>query len=430
MRRSRNHSIDNVSNSAEPSKHDGDGGGESELPSKHRAWANTSCPIKSMPALDSMPQPILLINKTSLRVSLNTLAKRVFNAGGSTSTTDYAIEELVVTRGDHDDFRTMLNNSEDQNNLDWEKKSITMEFRRLGSGTGTHKGEVAVSSFLDDGNYWYSILVRRIIPNATTLTSSMTAISDRQPLPTLRPTSLPPPSITVPRSDRQELINFARETIPDLNSTGVILADRCLGMGFVNTHAKELLMGTGGSSELAGTGMGTEDWWSRSEWSSTSDGEGWTTFSGSSGFTSAGVFQHHHEEMSNPFFPSLEKLSSTPAAKLFQLPQHRPPTTVAHILAHSLFQKKRALFDGVTSPWTDALDRSRDKKNVMGMGSDGRSSVSGSSFNGGDLMKKPYRVFDASFSRRILDPLEELMETCVVPLHRCINDSDESLQVR
>lgn len=404
-----------------------------EPPTKHRVISHSKLP----PSINHLTQPVLLINKTSLKIRLNLAATKCIFTGSTSksSQSEYNVEELIRLSSSTEDLGKLLNKvmKANETDRDWESQSlITIEFK-TGDPNQPWFAEAAVSSFVEDGIHWYILMIKRTLPSPSQLCHSRTppALLSSPPLPfpptlppaltTSRPTSLPPPSVTLPRSEQNELRNtllrYARETIPSLRAVGVILVDKSLGNGFVNGSARHLLMGIAEIGNGGGTGTASEDWWSRSEWTSTSDGEGWTTFSGSSGFTSAGVFQHHHKEMTNPFFPSLEKqANSTPSAgKLFQPPLHRPPTTVAHILAHSFLREKRgASFDGMSSsprrPWMEALDQSQDRCSAHAC--DSRSTISGS-YNG-DSMKKPYRVFDVSFSRRILDPLEELMEKFVI----------------
>ncbi|KDE04642.1 hypothetical protein MVLG_04941 [Microbotryum lychnidis-dioicae p1A1 Lamole] len=273
-----------------------------------------------------------------------------------------------------------------------------------------------------------------------------------------RPTALPPPApkphVTPP--EPSFLLKFA--ALSSLPKTGVIIADSDLASGFVNSIARELLMGvpadaatmsprqpnstpsagenssstgaSGGSAPVASDSEHLNDWWSAGAWSSE---DGWSAFSSST--SSSSFFPPQPQSMfadpESPFdFQGSRDLthasiiasgearptapnegtagSSIRIGKAHESNRYR--ATVAAILARSLAsdEKRRAR----ASPRSQKLHthEGKDPKDRWAIVGDHDSAafIAAGSKQG----KKPYKVFDHSFSQRIIDPFEPLLEIC------------------
>ncbi|SCV73981.1 BQ2448_6411 [Microbotryum intermedium] len=273
-----------------------------------------------------------------------------------------------------------------------------------------------------------------------------------------RPTALPPPApkphVTPP--EPSFLLKFA--ALSSLPKTGVIIADSDLASGFVNSIARELLMGVpadtasaaprqqsstspagenssssgagGGSAPMASDSESLNDWWSAGAWSSE---DGWSAFSSST--SSSSFFPPQPQSMfADPESPfDLQGSRDLTHASIIASGEARPTApnegtagssirigkahesnryraTVAAILARSLAsdEKRRAR----ASPRSQKLHthEGKDPKDRWATFGDHDSAafVAAGSKQG----KKPYKVFDHSFSQRIIDPFEPLLEIC------------------
>ena len=282
------------------------------------------------------------------------------------------------------------------------------------------------------------------------------------PLGSPRPTALPPLPPKPPNSkpDTTSLLQFS--ALANLPKTGVIIADPEISSGYVNALARELLMGVPAVDQATPNSPMSddlpEDWWNFGHWSV--EDEPWSSVSGASGSV--------HSSSSGPFFtganasPSASDRSNPYEAKdlMYQaiiaageavevekgkgtagtglrigkpIESNRWRTTVAGILARSLVgnEKRKTALRGEknknTPPPTTTTTSNLGEKEKNGIKSPGGQSTgsgSGSSRTSSSTQvpgfiaaggvgaqgRKPYKVFDQSFSQRVIDPFEPLLE--------------------
>ncbi|ORY59038.1 hypothetical protein BCR35DRAFT_201665 [Leucosporidium creatinivorum] len=246
----------------------------------------------------------------------------------------------------------------------------------------------------------------------------------RQPSPP-RPTSLPP-AAPVPHTSRPDppaLLKFA--ALSNLPKTGVIVADTDLSSGFVNGLARELLMGIPARAQQPSSTSSTsppppEDWWSAGHW--TAD-DSWSTLSGSTSADSSFFpLASSHSDRANPFEAKdlmhsaiiaageakpVQKNKGTAGSSIrIGKPQesNRYRATVAAILARSLISAETSRGGDAQGRWEAATP--------VGASLSSSAPSAGPSFVGVGTKqgRKPYKVFDHSFSQRIIDPFEPLLE--------------------
>ncbi|KAK4048495.1 hypothetical protein OIO90_005826 [Microbotryomycetes sp. JL221] len=257
-----------------------------------------------------------------------------------------------------------------------------------------------------------------------------------------RPTALPPPpeAPVTRKPEPSDLLKFA--ALGSLPKTGIIVADTELSFGFVNDLAREILMGVPVSKHSTSPGPKyrpehLSDWWNAGfwsaddAWSSLSSGTG-TTMSGSTGAGENRSFfppgSSHSDTRANPFegkdlmhnaiiaSGEAQRLSGKAGLRIGKPSEsNRYRTTVAAILARSLINEERreAAMWGNDSkgrwaaagevPPTQGVDSSSPGANPSGPSFVGVGTKQG---------RKPYKVFDSTFSQRIIDPFEPLLEIC------------------
>ncbi|GAA5972278.1 hypothetical protein JCM21900_002570 [Sporobolomyces salmonicolor] len=313
-------------------------------------------------------------------------------------------------------------------------------------------------------------LSRSFISNSSASPSSSSSGSNpHAPLMSPRPTALPPlpPKPTPPQPDCPSLLKFA--ALANFPKTGVILADSDLASGYVNGLARELLMGVAASDSAAPFPPSTastsshrtdddlrphqqqeDEWWNYGCWST--EDEPWSTVSGASGSVASAS-----STSSAPFFSTISSPSVSSAdrpnpfdGKDLMLPaiiaageattaekgkgtagsslrigkpseSNRYRATVAGILARSLasYEKRRAALGrggglglgggggGFGSPGAQSFS-----SGTSGSPTAGQIPAFIAAGGVGAHGKKPYKVFDHSFSQRVIDPLEPMLELC------------------
>ncbi|BGP50155.1 hypothetical protein JCM10450v2_006066 [Rhodotorula kratochvilovae] len=268
------------------------------------------------------------------------------------------------------------------------------------------------------------------------------------PLPSPRPTALPPIPARPPqlKPDPPALLKFA--ALAHLPNTGIILSDPELASGYVNALARELLMGVPSTDGLGEQNHG--EWWLQGQWSV--EDELWSSASGATHASSASsqaFFSPSSDIRANPFdakdltFQSIiasgeatnvdaGKGTAGSSIRIGRASEtNRYRTTVAGILARSLVsdeRRKAALGKG--GPPSGSSGSGSDIAAARGFsmygalrspgGMSATSSGSGSTtatnptfVAAGGIAgqnRKPYKVFDESFSQRIIDPFEPLLE--------------------
>ncbi|GAA6014356.1 hypothetical protein JCM10207_005431 [Rhodosporidiobolus poonsookiae] len=303
--------------------------------------------------------------------------------------------------------------------------------------------------------------------------SSAGSPAGQPPLLSPRPTALPPLPYRQPPAppDLPSLLKFA--TLSNLPNTGVIIADSELSQGYVNALSRELLMGVPSSDGMDATSPskeGKDDWWNFGYWSA--EDEPWTSMSASTHFSSTSTssqpfFSPSADLRANPFDASdltfsaiiasgeaapTERGKGTAGSGLRigrAAETNRYRTTVAGILARSLVsdERRRAAL-GKPGPGTSPSGMGASPgsfhaqsaaaflgssgaaggfgAHAGGAGkspgsqsntSSGSNSTTSNSLPGfvaaggvGAQGRKPYRVYDAMFSTRIIDVFEPLLE--------------------
>ncbi|GJN92975.1 hypothetical protein Rhopal_006020-T1 [Rhodotorula paludigena] len=282
------------------------------------------------------------------------------------------------------------------------------------------------------------------------------------PLASPRPTALPPLPVKVSptQPETPALLKFA--AIANLPKTGVIISDAEFTSGYVNALARELLMGVPSTDGMPSPSKEHShlraDWWTLGEWSV--EEEPWSSVSAGTQMSNSSqpFFSPSADLRANPFDAKDLTLSSIIASGEASFVEagkgtagtnlrigrasesNRYRTTVAGILARSLVsdeRKKAALGKNTLSPSGTSPGPAHDYTTPAGLrgfsthgalrspggGSTASSSGSGSSSaqqtpqfvaagGVGAQGRKPYKVFDASFSQRIIDPFEPLLEMC------------------
>ncbi|GAA5937825.1 uncharacterized protein JCM15063_002129 [Sporobolomyces koalae] len=295
------------------------------------------------------------------------------------------------------------------------------------------------------------------------------------PLGSPRPTALPPvpPKSPDPKPDPTSLLQFS--TLANLPKTGVIIADPEVASGYVNALARELLMGVPAVDPATPNSPMADDlpetWWNFGHWSL--EDEPWSSVSGASGSVNSstsgpffsGVASPAAVERQNPFeakdlmysaiiaageATDVEKGKGTAGTGLRigkPVESNRFRTTVAGILARSLVgteKRKIALRGEKVTPSGPGVPGSSSRTSPSssssaaaptanlggfrspGGHSNGSGSASGSSRTSSSTQipafiaaggvgaqgRKPYKVFDQSFSQRVIDPFEPLLEMC------------------
>ncbi|GAA5820583.1 hypothetical protein JCM10212_006418 [Sporobolomyces blumeae] len=299
----------------------------------------------------------------------------------------------------------------------------------------------------------------------TTLSDSSTASTTSQsppaastyPLASPRPTALPPLPDKAPpaKPEAAALLQFA--ALANLPKTGVILADSDISSGYVNALARELLMGVPAvDGDMPNSPMSEDlpdDWWNFGYWST--EEEPWSSVSGASGasnssgpfFASTSAYSPSISERTNPFdakdlmFQAIIEAGEATEAPKGQgtagsglrigkpSESNRFRTTVAGILARSLVgnEKRKTALRGhhresnsnlpAQATARDGVNSPSERSSGSGSGSQ-RSGSSGAvpgfiaAGGVGAQGKKPYKVFDQSFSQRVIDPFEPLLELC------------------
>ncbi|GAA5957761.1 hypothetical protein JCM3765_003757 [Sporobolomyces pararoseus] len=283
------------------------------------------------------------------------------------------------------------------------------------------------------------------------------------PLASPRPTALPPLPPKSPnfKPDHTSLLQFS--ALANLPKTGVIIADPEVSSGYVNALARELLMGVPATDQATPNSPMSEDlpeeWWNFGHWSV--EDEPWSSVSGASGSVNSST--------SGPFFPSVASPAAVDRSNPFEakdlmysaiiaageatevekgkgtagtglrigkpVESNRFRTTVAAILARSLVgnEKRKIALRGEKvpsrpSPNVNPLQHpaAAGVKSPGGQSSGSGSGASGSSRTSSSTQipgfiaaggvgaqgRKPYKVFDQSFSQRVIDPFEPLLEMC------------------
>ncbi|GAA5938607.1 hypothetical protein JCM3775_002171 [Rhodotorula graminis] len=286
------------------------------------------------------------------------------------------------------------------------------------------------------------------------------------PLLSPRPTALPPipdrPAQVKP--EPPALLKFA--ALANLPNTGIIIADTDLQTGFVNALARELLMGVP-SNDGTSDAAADAEWWTQGQWSV--DEEPWSSTSGATQASSSSqaFFSPNADLRANPFdardltyqsiiasgeATSVESGEGTAGTNLrigHARETNRYRATVAGILARSLVsdeRRKAALGrDGGAAaaaaagaqgggaaangpPTGSSTASSSSKRGFAATRSPGGASATSSSGGSGSSSmahqvpqfvaagglggpnRKPYKIFDESFSQRIIDPFEPLLE--------------------
>ncbi|GAA5846240.1 hypothetical protein JCM9279_005870 [Rhodotorula babjevae] len=292
------------------------------------------------------------------------------------------------------------------------------------------------------------------------------------PLPSPRPTALPPIPDRPPqvKPDPPALLKFA--ALANLPNTGIIIADTDLQSGFVNALARELLMGVPATDGASDAAADTE-WWTQGQWSV--DEEPWSSASGATqaSTSSQAFFSPNADLRANPFdakdltyqsiiasgeATSVDSGQGTAGSNLrigHARETNRYRATVAGILARSLVsdeRRKAALGrDGGAAaaaaaaaaagaqgggsgaatngpPTGSSTASSSSRRGFAASRSPGGASTTSSSGGSGSSSmahqvpqfvaagglvgphRKPYKIFDESFSQRIIDPFEPLLE--------------------
>lgn len=302
--------------------------------------------------------------------------------------------------------------------------------------------------------------------SSTSVADSVTTSTPAPPLPppppppplhSPRPTALPPVPEQKPRikPDPASLLRFA--ALANLPHTGVIVSDPDLSSGYANALARELLMGvpsTDGLSKVDDSETGDErsafEWWengcwdaSEEPWSSASAG----TQGSSSTSTSQPFFSPMSEMRHNPLdareiiaagnASAVERGKGTAGSSLrISKPSDssRRRMNISGILARSLVseEKRKAALgrDGTAaeeqhgprpSTVAGALHLPEYGSSIPSGLTSPASTTSRSSSNvsrqtpqfvsaGGVSNRKSYRVFDATFSQRTIDPFGPMLE--------------------
>ncbi|KAG0658907.1 hypothetical protein C6P46_005527 [Rhodotorula mucilaginosa] len=279
------------------------------------------------------------------------------------------------------------------------------------------------------------------------------------PLHSPRPTALPPLPEQKPRikPDPASLLRFA--ALANLPHTGVIVSDPDLSSGYANALARELLMGvpsTDGLSKVDDSETGDErsafEWWENGCWDASE--EPWSS-------ASAGTQGSSSTSASQPFFSPMSEMRHNPLdareiiaagnasavergkgtvgsslriSKPSDSSRHR--MNISGILARTLVsEEKRKAALGRDVPGVGAEEQQGSRFSTAGGAShlpnysssiasgltSPASTTSRSSSNvsrqtpqfvsaGGVSNRKSYRVFDATFSQRTIDPFGPMLE--------------------
>lgn len=305
--------------------------------------------------------------------------------------------------------------------------------------------------------------------SSTSVADTFTTSTPAPPLPappppppphSPRPTALPPVPEPKPRikPDPASLLRFA--ALANLPHTGVIVSDPDLSSGYANALARELLMGvpsTDGLSKVDDSETGDErsafEWWENGCWDASE--EPWSSASagtqGSSSTTSQPFFSPMSEMRNNPLdareiiaagnASAVERGKGTAGSGLrISKPSDssRRRMNISGILARSLVseEKRKAALGrdgaaGVSAEEQQHASRFSTAGGTSHLPDYGSSIPSGltspasttsrSSSNvsrqtpqfvsaGGVSNRKSYRVFDATFSQRTIDPFGPMLE--------------------
>ncbi|KAK4049786.1 hypothetical protein OIV83_003842 [Microbotryomycetes sp. JL201] len=255
-----------------------------------------------------------------------------------------------------------------------------------------------------------------------------------------RPHVLPPPPEPVQPKKPEPIDLLKLAALSSLPKTGVIVSDSELAYGFVNDLAREILMGVPATRNSTSPGPKhrpehLSDWWNAGFWSAD---DAWSSLSSGTATTVSGGENRsffppgssHSDGRANPFEGKDLMHSAIIASGEAQriegggknsLRVGRPSdsnryrTTIAAILARSLIneEKREAAMWGNDAkgrwaaagevPPTQGVDSSSPTANPAGPSFVGVGTKTG---------KKPYKVYDSTFSQRIIDPFEPLLEIC------------------
>ena len=317
----------------------------------------------------------------------------------------------------------------------------------------------------------HPLSISRSSPSASSSSGGSPAMSPMQyPLPSPRPTALPPIPDRPPRvtPDPPALLKFA--ALANLPNTGLIIADTDLQSGFVNALARELLRGVPSTDGTRDAAADTE-WWTQGQWSV--DEEPWSSASGATQASSSSqaFFSPNADLRANPFdakdltyqsiiasgeATSVDSGKGTAGSNLrigHARETNRYRATVAGILARSLVSDERrkaalgrdggaaaaasaqsgaggasgAATNGPPTGSSTASSSSNRRAFAASRSPGGASTTSSSGGSGSSSMahqvpqfvaagglvgpnRKPYKIFDESFSQRIIDPFEPLLE--------------------
>ncbi|GAA5902646.1 uncharacterized protein JCM6883_007193 [Sporobolomyces salmoneus] len=309
-------------------------------------------------------------------------------------------------------------------------------------------------------------LSRTNLSDSSNGSNSSHATTASFPLGSPRPTALPPLPPKSPNSkpDPTALLQFS--ALANLPKTGVIISDPEVASGYVNALAREILMGVPAVDSATPDSPMSEDlpeeWWNFGHWSV--DDEPWSSVSGASGSVNSstsgpffsGVASPAAVDRSNPFEAKdlmysaiiaageaveVEKGRGTAGTGLRigkPVESNRFRTTVAGILARSLVgnEKRKVALRGekapsrgspnlnpISNPQTSGLKSPGGQSNGSGQSGQSGSASSRTSSSTqipafiaaggvGAQGRKPYKVFDQSFSQRVIDPFEPLIEMC------------------
>lgn len=227
------------------------------------------------------------------------------------------------------------------------------------------------------------------------------------PLRSPRPTSLPPPlpPRSKPAPDATQLLLFA--AVANLPNTGVIVADPDLSSGFINPLAREILMGIPAARSMSSpegpsspSASVSDDYWMAGSWGPE---DGWSEQSSASTTTS-----------NTSFFPGTSSHGGPD-------PFEAKDMTYAGIIAagEAKFVEQTTGAGGSNIRLGNPADTNRYRTTVAKLLARSLASVEKQQGTphfvavGGSAGKKTYRIFDASFNQRIIDPLEPLLEICI-----------------
>ncbi|KAM0746104.1 hypothetical protein T439DRAFT_360678 [Meredithblackwellia eburnea MCA 4105] len=268
---------------------------------------------------------------------------------------------------------------------------------------------------------------RSTITTGVTVSSAGIHIAKSVPVPPSPETSdapftsvPPPPPATKPLTpSHQQLLQFA--ALSNLPQTGVIVADTTLSSGYVNALARSLLMGAplprnGVDNDQLDPLGDDEKWWEDGVWSTAefpddgTGGGGPNSASSSLFSSSASAAAPGGRAETNPFDFTAKDLTHSAIiqageAKIVDKSRGSGGTSI-RVGKPSETNRYRTTVASILARSARPASLKRSESDRAGLSS------STSSMSSSNVSRKPYKMYDATFSQRIIDPLEPLLEIC------------------